>query len=50
MQREKLSNFIIKNQVALIDINQNVHEALKLLNVSPIKTLFVLEQSHLGWC
>jgi dTDP-glucose pyrophosphorylase len=45
MQREKLSNFIIKNQVALIDINQNVHEALKLLNVSPIKTLFVIKKN-----
>jgi len=38
-----LNSFIIKDNKPLININQNIREALKLLNLIDIKTLFVFK-------
>lgn len=39
-----LSSFIKKENKPLININQNISEALKLLNHNDIKTLFVVKK------
>ena len=39
-----LNSFIIKDNKPLININQNIREALKLLNLIDIKTLFVFKK------
>ena len=39
-----LSNFLIKDKSPLININQNISDALKLLNQNDIKTLFVVKK------
>ena len=47
-----VSNFIIKDKKPLININQNISEALRLLNTIDIKTLFVVKSkgSKLIFC
>ena len=39
-----LSSFVKKENKPLININQNISEALKLLNQNDIKTLFVVKK------
>jgi NDP-sugar pyrophosphorylase family protein len=46
MQRNKLSHFLEKKDTFIIDANKNVHDALKLLNKSKIKTLIVIKNKN----
>jgi NDP-sugar pyrophosphorylase family protein len=46
MNINKLSYFLKKKDTFIIDANKNVHDALKLLNKSKIKTLIVIKNKN----